>query len=38
MAEPQTNLLTDRWVAASWEDHLQTIADPTHEKAKGYYY
>ena len=28
----------DAWVPASWEDYLQTIADPTYEKAKGYYY
>jgi Uma2 family endonuclease len=38
MVEPQTNLLTDRWVPASWEEYLRTIADPTYEKAKGYYY
>jgi len=33
MVEPQAKLVTDRWVPASWEDYLQTIANPTYEKA-----
>jgi Uma2 family endonuclease len=38
MVELKAKLVTDAWVPASWEDYLQTIADPTYEKAKGYYY
>lgn len=38
MVELQTKLVTDAWVSASWEEYLQTIADPIYEKAKGYYY
>lgn len=38
MSSLQTPLLTDTWVAASWSEYLQTIADPTYETARGYYY
>ena len=38
MVELKAKLVTDAWVPASWEDYLQTIADPIYEKAKGYYY
>ncbi len=38
MVELKANLVTDAWVSASWEEYLQTIADPTYEKANGYYY
>ncbi len=38
MVELKAKLVTDAWVPATWEDYLQTIADPTYEKAKGYYY
>lgn len=34
----QTRPQTDTWVAASWDEYIQTIADPTYEKARGYYY
>jgi Uma2 family endonuclease len=38
MVELKAKLVTDAWVLATWEDYLQTIDDPAHEKAKGYYY
>ncbi|KAM3099382.1 Uma2 family endonuclease [Phormidesmis sp. 146-35] len=38
MVELKAKVVTDAWVPASWEEYLQTIDDPAHEKAKGYYY
>jgi Uma2 family endonuclease len=38
MVELKAKLVTDAWVPASWEEYLQTIDDPAHQKAKGYYY
>jgi len=38
MVELKVKVVTDAWVPASWEEYIQTIADPTYEKAKGYYY
>ena len=35
MVELKAKLITDAWVPASWEDYLQTIADPTYEKLKA---
>ena len=29
---------TDTWVAASWDEFIQIIENPTYQKAKGYYY
>ncbi|WP_448570198.1 Uma2 family endonuclease [Trichothermofontia sp.] len=38
MVNLQTRLPTDSWVAASWEEYLQAIADPAYVTARGYYY
>ncbi|KAM3091756.1 Uma2 family endonuclease [Phormidesmis sp. 146-12] len=38
MVELKAKLVIDAWVPASWEEYLETIDDPAHEKAKGYYY
>ena len=38
MSQLQTKLLTETWVAMSWSDYAEVIADPLYEKAKGYYY
>lgn len=38
MSIPQTKLLTDTWVHATWDEYIQVIEDPAYEKAKGYYY
>lgn len=38
MSMPQTKLITDTWVKATWDEYIQTIEDPRLEKAKGYYY
>jgi Uma2 family endonuclease len=37
MNELQTKILTDTWVAASWDEYIQTIENPAYAKAKGYY-
>jgi len=33
-----TQLPTDTWITASWDDYLNVLADPAYEKAKSYYY
>ncbi len=38
MNSPQTQLPTDTWVPATWEEYLQQIEDPAYEKARGYYH
>lgn len=38
MSQLQTQLQTDTWVPATWEEYIQAIADPTYEKAKTYYH
>lgn len=38
MAKLQTKLLTDTWVAATWDEYIQVIENSAYEKAKGYYY
>jgi Uma2 family endonuclease len=38
MSELQTQLPTDTWVVATWDEYVQTIENPAYEKAKGYYY
>lgn len=38
MSSLQTPLLTDTWVAASWDEYLQLVEQPAYEKARGYYY
>ncbi|MBG1265353.1 Uma2 family endonuclease [Nostoc sp. WHI] len=38
MSETQTQLPTDTWIYASWQDYEQAIANLLKEKAKSYYY
>lgn len=38
MTETQTQLPTDTWICASWQDYEQAIANLLNEKAKSYYY
>jgi Uma2 family endonuclease len=38
MSELQTQLPTDTWIYASWDEYEQTIANLLNEKAKSYYY
>jgi len=38
MNNRQTRQRTDTWVLASWDEYVQTIADPAYKIAKGYYY
>lgn len=37
MSKLSTQLLSDTWILASWDDYIQIIENPTNEKAKGYY-
>ena len=38
MSELQTELSTETWVTASWDEYVQVIEQPAYEKAKGYYF
>ncbi|MEH2235723.1 Uma2 family endonuclease [Nostoc sp.] len=38
MNETQTQLPTDTWICASWQEYEQAIANLLNEKAKSYYY
>ena len=38
MSETQTQLPTDTWIHASWDEYVQAIANLLNEKAKSYYY
>ncbi|MHC5597228.1 MAG: Uma2 family endonuclease [Nostoc sp.] len=38
MSELQTQLATDIWIAATWDEYIQVIENPASEKAKGYYH
>ncbi|MBW4580399.1 MAG: Uma2 family endonuclease [Tildeniella nuda ZEHNDER 1965/U140] len=38
MSNLTTQLPTDTWVVASWDEYIKQIEDPAYEKAKGYYY
>ncbi|MEA5600237.1 Uma2 family endonuclease [Nostoc sp. UHCC 0252] len=38
MSELQTQLATDTWIAATWDEYIQIIENPAYEKAKGYYH
>ncbi len=38
MSELQTQLATDTWITATWDEYIQIIENPTYEKAKGYYH
>lgn len=35
MSETQTQLLTDIWIHASWQEYLQILADLPNDKAKS---
>jgi Uma2 family endonuclease len=38
MSETQTQLPTDIWIPASWQEYLQTFTDLLNNQAKSYYY
>ena len=38
MNKTQTQLPTETWITATWQEYIQTIEDPTYEKAKVYYH
>ncbi|MEH2085915.1 Uma2 family endonuclease [Nostoc sp.] len=38
MSETQTQLPTDIWICASWQEYEQIVANLLNEKAKSYYY
>ncbi|MCF2146913.1 Uma2 family endonuclease [Desmonostoc muscorum LEGE 12446] len=38
MSELQTQLVTDTWIAVTWNEYIQIIENPAYEKAKGYYH
>ncbi|MEH2206826.1 MAG: Uma2 family endonuclease [Nostoc sp.] len=38
MSETQTQLPTDTWICASWEEYEQIVTNLLNEKAKSYYY
>ncbi|MBD2503315.1 Uma2 family endonuclease [Anabaena azotica] len=38
MSETQTQLTTDTWIPASWQEYLQTLTELQTEKGKSYYY
>ena len=37
MNKTQTQLPTETWITATWQEYIQTIEDPSYEKAKSYY-
>ncbi|MGD1808028.1 Uma2 family endonuclease [Dapis sp. BLCC M126] len=38
MKTTQTQLPTDTWITATWQEYIQAIEDPSYEKAKIYYH
>lgn len=38
MSELQSQLITDTWIAVTWDEYIQIIENPAYEKAKGYYH
>ncbi len=38
MNKTQTQLPTDTWIKATWDEYIQTVEDPSYEKAKSYYH
>ncbi len=38
MNKNQTQLPTDTWITATWSEYIQTVEDPSYEKAKVYYH
>ncbi|NEQ36839.1 MAG: Uma2 family endonuclease [Okeania sp. SIO3I5] len=37
MNKTQIKAPTDTWITATWQEYIQTIEDPSYEKAKSYY-
>ncbi|NES04163.1 MAG: Uma2 family endonuclease [Okeania sp. SIO2F4] len=37
MNRTQTQLPTDTWITATWQEYIQTIQDQSYKKAKSYY-
>ena len=37
MNKTQTQIPTDTWITATWQEYIQTIQDQTYQKAKSYY-
>ncbi len=37
MNKTQTQIPTDTWITATWQEYIQTIEDQTYQKAKSYY-
>ncbi|MBN3947904.1 MAG: Uma2 family endonuclease [Nostoc sp. NMS7] len=38
MSELQIQLVTDTWIAVTWDEYIQIIENPAYEKAKVYYH
>jgi Uma2 family endonuclease len=38
MTQLQTQLVTDQWIAATWDEYLKIIEDPAFDKASCYYH
>ncbi|MEB3341496.1 Uma2 family endonuclease [Okeania sp.] len=38
MNQTQTQLPTNTWITGTWDEYVQTIEDPSYEKAKSYYH
>ncbi|MCM0593421.1 MAG: Uma2 family endonuclease [Gloeotrichia echinulata IR180] len=38
MNKIQTQIPTDTWVTATWDEYIQIVEDPAYEKAKCYYH
>ncbi|MEH1904104.1 MAG: Uma2 family endonuclease [Nostoc sp.] len=38
MSELQIQLVTDTWIAATWDEYIQVIENPAYQKAKSYYH
>ncbi|MEB3342584.1 hypothetical protein [Okeania sp.] len=38
MKKTQIQIPTDTWITATWQEYIQTIDDPSYEKAKSYYH
>ncbi|MBD2104322.1 Uma2 family endonuclease [Leptolyngbya sp. FACHB-261] len=38
MSQLKTQLLTDQWVPATWEEYLAVLDEPDYQQSRGYYY
>jgi Uma2 family endonuclease len=38
MTSIQTKVRSDTWILATWDEYVQTLENPFHPKAKGYYH